>query len=103
KKGLNRKYNNFFINQIVLALLQLTFLRYLLKKLKLPRYKTTSYFKQRRTYRSTSITSEAASRLSSACTTNRGMHLSTKKVPNRIFCGAKRFQYESPGFGCDNG
>ncbi|WMV51581.1 hypothetical protein MTR67_044966 [Solanum verrucosum] len=30
-------------------------------------------------------------------------YLLLKKVPNCKFCAAKRFQYESPGFCCDNG
>ncbi|KAG5582546.1 hypothetical protein H5410_053173 [Solanum commersonii] len=68
---------------------------------------------------STSITSHVATKLSSTCTANKGRnrlevnlqndnllpkdYLLLKKVPNCKFCAAKRFQYESPGFCCDNG
>ncbi|KAG5611760.1 hypothetical protein H5410_023041 [Solanum commersonii] len=78
---------------------------------------------------STSTASHVATKLNSRCTANRGMLLSTKvikninklevnlqndnllpkgylllkKVPNCKFCAAKRFQYESPNFCCDNG
>lgn len=30
-------------------------------------------------------------------------YLLLKKIPNCKFCAAKRFQYESPGFCCNNG
>ncbi|KAG5600732.1 hypothetical protein H5410_032102 [Solanum commersonii] len=68
---------------------------------------------------STSTTSHVASKLSSRRTANRGRnklevnlqnanllpkdYLLLKKVPNCKFCAAKRLQYESLGFCCDNG
>ncbi|KAG5576924.1 hypothetical protein H5410_057058 [Solanum commersonii] len=68
---------------------------------------------------STSTASHVASKLTSTRTTNKGRnklevnlqndnllskdYLLLKKVPNCKFCVAKRFQYESPGFCCDNG
>ncbi|KAG5612640.1 hypothetical protein H5410_023921 [Solanum commersonii] len=129
-KRAESKRKNSFINPIVMALLQLPlllssrsvtniFISRFHQSLSISSCKPTTlpaYFNYRQ--RSTSITSHVATTLTSTCTPNKGRnnlevnlqndnlspkhYLLLKKVPI-VICAAKRFQYESPGFCCDNG